>query len=64
MTSNTQIILTLTKKHIIARSHYLNQPDKIFTADITFDLKFETIYLTDKNVLSKKIGIKFLLSNT
>jgi hypothetical protein len=63
--------LRLTKNHIVARSNSGNQPENIFVAEINFDLKFETIYAQDvlfyfiqKNVHSKKIGIKFLVSNS
>lgn len=69
--SQYNIILTLTKKHIIAKNSQLNNSDKIYVAEVNFDIKFETIYLEEvtfcsiqKNVHSKKIGIKILTSNT
>jgi len=43
--SPNYVILTLTKNHIIARSSSTNQSEKVFAAEINFDLKFEIIYL-------------------
>ncbi len=37
----------MTKQHIIARNSSNNQNENIFVAEITFDLKFEVIYLQD-----------------
>lgn len=68
--SSNFVILTLTKNYIIARSTAANQAEKAFAAEINFDLKFDIIYLQEvllvfiqKNVHSKKIGLKFLVSN-
>jgi len=41
------IILTLTKKHIIARSNSLQHSEKIFFTEINFDLKFEVLYMQE-----------------
>jgi hypothetical protein len=41
------IVLNLTKNHIIAKSSNTEQSDKIYAAEINFDLKFETLYIED-----------------
>ena len=43
--STNFVILTLTKNYIVARSTAANQAEKVFAAEINFDLKFDTIYL-------------------
>jgi hypothetical protein len=43
--SQNNIILTLNKNHVIARSNLTQHNDKIFVSEINFDLKFEVMYL-------------------
>ena len=45
--STNYVILTLTKNYIIARSTVANQAEKVFAAEINFDLKFDIIYLQE-----------------
>lgn len=45
ISSSNLVILTLTKNYMIARSTAMNQAEKIFAAEINFDLKFDIIYL-------------------